>query len=195
MAIASSLRTASLDCIAPTTVPASVCRIFASTRALAGPVPASHQRQLLWRRWRGMAAAVRMPGVLRLGALRQARVQFHFHQPGAGGDHIAGAAGDAQQLARIGRGTSTTAFAVSIDTIGWSRWMTSPTLTSTRRFRHRAGLRRGRAGKTSCSLPCSNSRAALSRPPGCAWWRRRFFRRSAGISFPAGTAGCGCRSR
>ena len=47
---------------------------------------------------------LRVAGVLGFGALRQAGVEFHLHQPGAGGDHVTGAAGHAQHLAGEGRG-------------------------------------------------------------------------------------------
>src|SRR3546814_19369880 len=49
-------------------------------------------------------AAVVVPGVLALGALRRVRVQLELGQHRAGHDHVAGAAGELEHLARDGRG-------------------------------------------------------------------------------------------
>ena len=51
-----------------------------------------------------MRAAVMMAGVLRFGALRQARIDLEFGQPAAGNDDIAGRTGQARDLAGKRRG-------------------------------------------------------------------------------------------
>src|SRR3546814_11860944 len=50
-------------------------------------------------------AAVVVPGVLALGALRRVRVPLELGQHRAGHDHVAGAAGALEPLARDRRGT------------------------------------------------------------------------------------------
>ncbi len=110
-----------LELMAPTTVPASSRSAAASLprRQPERPQPAAAAGSVRRRRGRcGMTMAV--AGVLAIGTLRQVRVQFEAGQHRAGRDDVAGTAGQLQHLAGERRGTSTTAFAVSIDTSGSS---------------------------------------------------------------------------